>query len=83
MQGTPEIEEIMARIRDHIIPGADPKTNMTRYNMVWNAIQKWSKEQPPNKVETPCPCWDNIDIYDIDMWNHCPICGNLLEQVKK
>lgn len=33
------VEGIMDRIRDHIKPGADPKTNGQRYNVVWREFE--------------------------------------------
>jgi hypothetical protein len=49
MQGTPEIQEIMIRIKPHLKEGVD------NYNSTWNKIAKWFDEYKC-KCGNSCSC---------------------------
>lgn len=66
MQGNDRMEEIMAEIREHLLPVIDygANGNVHHYNRVWEKIDRWFKKhasQPHVQADTRCRC--NSETY--------------------
>ena len=69
MKGTPNMEEIMAEIKEHLLPTIDfgANGNIHHYNRVWEKIARWVECQKKTKnyhiKTTGNTCCQNCKLY--------------------